>query len=525
MPFLFSAIISLLFISSIYFLDSTFKDSNDFPNENSSLKKWHHIFLLFITLMVAVRVFNSLNEGLSHDSAQHVHIAWLMSKGLIPYRDFFDNHPPLFWIPMFLAFKVYPDPPLAQSIYVAKMTVALTVVILWGLLYETSRQIYKSSSAAILSLGCLIACAPSLDPYFEIRPQQPMLVFFILSILFYVQYSQRPSKTFYLVLSSMSLTFSQLILPMMPLESIALAFFMFFATWKKRSKREALIFLFIPAIFTTIILIFVMCIFVDPIDLYYFVVKLNLTLSPNAVSPRLKFLEAQLHLPIIVFGVVGIFSVLFVRKGASKSFAFVILCLVIISGFNMACLCHSLWPQHYMSFYVLASMLTGCSIFLFAAQSRRRILLFFSLIIVYLFFFASLSRQPRLPSREVYLDNLSYLLSYSSKQDRVFLSPSRHPLFRMDASYYWFGRWDLVRDMQEHIEGFDFLPHKSEIFDVRIPLKIARPKFMIDPDSGWWSLLDRSGLASLPSCSFKKVPIRYYGDVVEFRASCSFSDK
>ena len=47
----------------------------------------------------ALRLLYAEHASFDTDEPQHLHVAWLWSKGLVGYRDFFDNHTPLFhWL-------------------------------------------------------------------------------------------------------------------------------------------------------------------------------------------------------------------------------------------------------------------------------------------------------------------------------------------------------------------------------------------------------------------------------------------
>ena len=52
---------------------------------------------LFV-LMVLVRVINITRYRFDSDEAQHLHVIWGWTRGLVQYRDLFDNHMPLFHI-------------------------------------------------------------------------------------------------------------------------------------------------------------------------------------------------------------------------------------------------------------------------------------------------------------------------------------------------------------------------------------------------------------------------------------------
>jgi hypothetical protein len=45
-----------------------------------------------------VRILYALHYRVDSDEPQHLHVAWSWANGLLPYRDFFDNHVPLFHV-------------------------------------------------------------------------------------------------------------------------------------------------------------------------------------------------------------------------------------------------------------------------------------------------------------------------------------------------------------------------------------------------------------------------------------------
>lgn len=52
--------------------------------------------LILIAAGIAVRVLAMLHLRVNSDEPQHLHVAWGWTQGLLPYRDVFDNHTPLF---------------------------------------------------------------------------------------------------------------------------------------------------------------------------------------------------------------------------------------------------------------------------------------------------------------------------------------------------------------------------------------------------------------------------------------------
>jgi hypothetical protein len=66
------------------------------------------IFLLVLIL----RILYATHYRIDSDEPQHLHVVWGWAQGMIPYRDYFDNHSPLFHLlcaPLFTLLGVRPD--------------------------------------------------------------------------------------------------------------------------------------------------------------------------------------------------------------------------------------------------------------------------------------------------------------------------------------------------------------------------------------------------------------------------------
>jgi hypothetical protein len=53
---------------------------------------------VLFALMIVIRVINILHYRFDSDEPQHLHVIWGWARGLVQYRDLFDNHMPLFHI-------------------------------------------------------------------------------------------------------------------------------------------------------------------------------------------------------------------------------------------------------------------------------------------------------------------------------------------------------------------------------------------------------------------------------------------
>ena len=67
------------------------------PSRPHSLRRADTFMLLgLFGTTLALRVAYAFSYPIDSDEPQHLHVAWAWTKGLLPYRDVFDNHAPLF---------------------------------------------------------------------------------------------------------------------------------------------------------------------------------------------------------------------------------------------------------------------------------------------------------------------------------------------------------------------------------------------------------------------------------------------
>lgn len=130
--------------------------------------------LLFIGL-VAV----ALGYPVRPDEVEHVHAAWLVAVGQVPYRDFFQHHHPLLWLTMAPLVRVLPQSSAAVIVLrLGYVGVALvTVCLAWRLAWLST----YSSRVAWIAVILLGSSGTFLISVMQIRPDPAMTMFVVWS--------------------------------------------------------------------------------------------------------------------------------------------------------------------------------------------------------------------------------------------------------------------------------------------------------------------------------------------------------
>ena len=130
-------------------------------------------------LAAVVRAGFVLNAGLNADESQHLHSAWLVAQGQVPFTDFWEHHTPLLYYLLAPIARWFADSP---AVYLAGRIAMVTAgAAALGLLYRAARRLGPSVAATAVVLL-------SLQPRFvehttEIRPDVPALVAWLAAVL------------------------------------------------------------------------------------------------------------------------------------------------------------------------------------------------------------------------------------------------------------------------------------------------------------------------------------------------------
>jgi hypothetical protein len=122
----------------------------------------------------------NLADGFNEDELQHLHAAWLVGQGLVPYRDYFDHHPPLYHLVV---------SPVASALG-ANYAGLFLITRLFGLLIAAGTAILFSklvsrtagSAVAWLAAALLVVSRPS-DILFYFRPDSMAMLLTLAGML------------------------------------------------------------------------------------------------------------------------------------------------------------------------------------------------------------------------------------------------------------------------------------------------------------------------------------------------------
>jgi len=112
----------------------------------------------------------------NRDEFEHLHAAWLISRGLIPYRDFFEHHTPGFWLMLAPLYRWYPveqNPDTAVAfIFMARRASMMFAGVGLALTWVLARM-WGGDRVAWIAVALLSTSVSFMMKTLEVRPDVP----------------------------------------------------------------------------------------------------------------------------------------------------------------------------------------------------------------------------------------------------------------------------------------------------------------------------------------------------------------
>ena len=136
---------------------------------------------VFAVLTFALSIFRFLDG----DELEHVHSAWHVLNGALPYVDFFEHHHPLLWYLLAPVLALTGES--AHAIILLRLGFFLLVLATARATYGLALECRASREAAWLSVFLLLSMTTFVYVAIEIRPDVPQTLFGVLSARYFVR--------------------------------------------------------------------------------------------------------------------------------------------------------------------------------------------------------------------------------------------------------------------------------------------------------------------------------------------------
>jgi hypothetical protein len=150
--------------------------------QHYSVLLWSLVLGLFIYRVSVL----SFQHAFDTDEFEHVQGAWLISQGLVIYRDFFEHHPPLFYFLLSPLLAFFDEP---GKLLVARGAMIPFALGIMGMTFLIAAKI-RGKLAGVIACVLLSTVVVFQQKSIEIRPDVPGILFLLLA--FYWSCTSRP---------------------------------------------------------------------------------------------------------------------------------------------------------------------------------------------------------------------------------------------------------------------------------------------------------------------------------------------
>ena len=144
------------------------------------------LFTAFLALAVVLRAGIVVNRQIDPDESQHLHIAWRVAQGQVPYRDFWEHHLPFFHYVIAPLTGWLTDRP--EIYFAARVQMAALAAAAAWLTWRIARRL--SADGAIWALIVLVFLPQFAEATTELRPDVPALVAHLAGLLALVRWRE-----------------------------------------------------------------------------------------------------------------------------------------------------------------------------------------------------------------------------------------------------------------------------------------------------------------------------------------------
>lgn len=400
------------------------------------------------------------------DHAEHLHAAWLVWLGKVPYRDFFEHHNPLFWYflaPVTAAF--YQN---ALILYVSRILACSFYIFMFVALYKICMEFLKvSKTVFILAIELYFLLYDSTALLFELQPDALMLGCFFMGLRAYFRFIQEKQNGKKKDIRAAYLWFavSFLILQKIALLIGIIGIHALYLLIRKQINIRALFSELVYPAAVGIVFIYWLY-YTQSIDLYIlYNYDLNYWMQFFNGTKVLQTWMPTRVLPIT--------AILFLKRFlAERNLYRNFVCLLLFSDV----ICKMAFGAPYVQYFIFTNLLAALVVadYIVCNISGRLAKLLLTAAIV-----SGGVLQWKMPHNNIYPEYYrlhSYIMK-NSKEDEVILNSVRYffNIYGHNASYYWFGYGNIApvafylygvnryysfnETVFEHLPRFVFMSH------------------------------------------------------------------
>jgi hypothetical protein len=453
-------------------------------------KCYLHSLLFIVAFLALLVLLTSVNGRFSVDEFEHIHSAWYVESGHVPYSDFFQHHNPLLWYVMTPFLWVFGHT--VRTVMIFRFLMFIFTLGIAYLTYLISRALTDSKEAGLFSVLLLLSMRTFVGSAVEIRPDVPMVLFGLVSIYYFVKFL-RTNESRHITLCGLFAAISFLFLQKMIFLLFAYAVIFAWRLSKKQIPAKCVVYFCIGFLTPQIALAGYLMMTGSLRD--YILTNWLLNATHDMIHTRfglsLPLALMDFRRRMRVFWVLSVLAVVLVLRDKKTSFELktvAFICVVLFFSLSV----YRRLSDHYFMFAISAlCIVVACFLKigfdnLKLAEAPRMLL-----ILLVLFIPAHLqSKEIDLVSKnDLQLEEADFVLANSDDCDCVYDGFNQFNLYRRDLHYFWYA---LGKD--KSFGAYNMLTkNKYGDYDICELIRSKKPKFISDFEFD----IGGSGLAEL----------------------------
>ena len=391
---------------------------------------------IVIALLLLVILLSSyaVHRWFDHDEFEHIHSAWYVANGSLPYIDFFQNHHPLLYYcmaPLLLAAGYS-----IQTVILLRMTMFGLTIGIACMTYLIAQRVTSSQRASLLSVLLLLSMVMFVEKSIEIRPDVPQVLLGLISVYFFMSFIQVQQDK-YIVLAGITASVSFLFLQKSLFLLLAYGVLLCYGLLRRRIPLRSIVY-FVVSFSPPAILLLSYLLLTGTVEEYVLTNWLVNMHWLQAFSP-FRYLSRSFASQNALFWLLSPISVgmiILAKKTdhALRATAFIGAVLLLWVFFI-----RPPFRQCYMFAIPLLCVVTGCFLERLAARFELRgihiMILVIAIVSQPLLFIAPRSIWSGL--RDKQLERVQFVLDNSADHDLVYDGNAHFNLFRGDLHYFW----------------------------------------------------------------------------------------
>lgn len=413
------------------------------------------LFIVFIEVIIlSIIAFNWTNSHF--DDLEHLHASFLVGKGLVPYKDFFEHHHPLLWFLFAPMTKLFYNN--AYIYYVSHIFSLISSIITWFFVYKIVTEFLSNKKTWILSLIFISMFGWNFrENMIEFRPDIYMYTTFWIGLYYYLLHL-KTNKIIYLSVSFSFFMISILFLQKIVVLLFFLGLYTLYLLLKKQISLKNILISAIPAI--GILAIFLSYLFfTDSLEQYWLLnFELNSIMGKHygLTHITLFFNNYPIIIPfnngygsvqfgyfntIISYLTICLIPTFIMKKTLSdkekiyrQTISLMFLAELIARFFTFS-------PYaHYFNIFPILSSIILFSVFMDNKNNIKNYISSFLIIVYFFFSIIYIVEKKNIEFPNNFVEKLQYIIDNSNNNDTVLNGLEDNiNIFNEDADYIWFG--------------------------------------------------------------------------------------